>query len=150
MARIQVHHSLKPKSKVRDEVFRHPVAWMRLLVTPAVFSVATGAPRVAWESRQPAGTEVKVECPLGLKVTSQQQQVEIRWNHDAPAALAAQKGLMRISDGALTDTIPLDRRDLQDGHISYRAITSDVRISFEVIAPDGNTVSESARAVSIR
>ncbi len=147
---MQIHHSLKPVAEVREEASRPPIAWMRLLITTALFSVVTGISLVALESRHPAPVEAVVESQLGLKVTSQQQQVEIRWNHEAPAALAAAKGLMEISDGDWTQSIPLDRRDLEDGHISYRAITNDVRIRFEVIALDGNSVSESARAVAIR
>ena len=128
----QVHHSLKPVA------YREPIAWPRLLITMALCSIVTGALLVAVEPRHPVA-----ESTLGLKVTSQQGDVEIRWNHEAPA----EKGLVKIQDGEFAQSISLDQRDLQDGHISYRAITGDVRIYFEVIAPDGNSISESARVV---
>jgi len=131
---MQVHHSLQ-------FAYREPIAWKRLLITMALCSVVTGAVLLAFESRHPAET-----AKLGLKVTSQHGDVEIRWNHEAPA----EKGLVKIQDGVLAQSIPLDRRDLEDGHISYRAITSDVRIYFEIIGPDGTSTSESARAVGIR
>jgi hypothetical protein len=156
----QVHHTLTPVSKSREPVFREPVfrepiAWMRLLTTTALFSILTGSLLVALESRRSVGalttdaaqTTAGPESPLGLKVTFQEQRVEIRWNHESRAMLGAPKGLVKITDGKVTEFISLDRRDLRDGHVSYTPITKDVSICFEVIAADGTSVTESARAV---
>jgi hypothetical protein len=151
----QVHHTLTPVSKLREPVFREPVAWMRLLITTALFSIVTGSLLVALKSRRSVGTlttdaiqtTAGPESPLGLKVTAQGERVEIRWNHDSRATLGAAKGLVKITDGEVTELISLDRPDLQDGHVSYTPITKDVSIRFEVIAADGTSVTESARAV---
>jgi hypothetical protein len=151
----QVHHTLTPVSKPREPVFREPIAWMRLLTTTALFSIVTASLLVALESRRSGGalmtdatqTTARPESALGLKVTSQEQHVEIRWNHDSRATSGAAKGLVKITDGEVTELINLDQRDLRDGHVSYTPITKDVSIRFEVIAADGSSVSESARAV---
>jgi hypothetical protein len=150
----QIHHTLTPDSRFPDPVFKEPIAWMRLLTTTALFSIVTCSLLVALESRRPVRavttdatqTIARPESPLGLQVTSQEQQVEIRWNHDSRATSAAAKGLLKITDGEVTELISLDRRDLRDGRVSYTPITKDVRIRFEVIAADGTSVAESGRA----
>ena len=60
------------------------------------------------------------------------------------------KGLLKVTEGESIKSIPLDLRDLQDGFVSYLALTSEVRVSFEVTEASGITVSESARVVAIR
>ena len=82
-------------------------------------------------------------------MTFRKQQVEIRWDHDSRAALGADKALMRITEGELTELIPLDGRDLRDGFIAYTPMTNDVLIRFEVSQRDGSSVTESARVVAI-
>ncbi len=129
---------------------------MRLLTTTALFSIGTAAVLVGLDSRQPATAAAAsvqatagYESPLGLKVTSRKQQLEIRWDHALRAVLNGSKGVIKITEGEMTELIPLDRHDLQDGYVSYTAMTNDVRIRFEVNQPDGTSVTESARVVSI-
>jgi len=129
---------------------------MRLLATTALFSIATGAVLVALDSKHPApaaqapvGTAAAYQSPLGLRVTTRKQQIEIRWDHDLPAVLKPVKGLVKITEGEMTKSIPLDWRDLQDGYVAYAPLTSDVRVRLEVTGADGATVTESARAVTI-
>ncbi len=157
MVAKQSHHSFQAVSKARHKVFREPIPWIRLLTTAALFSVATGALLIGPESRKPATpaaaavqTTGGYESPLGLKVTSRKQQVEIRWDHDLPAMSHADKGLLKITEGAMTELVQLDQRDLRDGHVSYTAMTNAVGIRFEVVARDGTRVTESAQVVAIR
>jgi len=128
-------------------------SWMPLLVTTAIFIVATAAVMVISERPQQvaaAAVENTVnQSPLGLKVTSRKQQVDIRWDHECAAIIQAEKGVMRVTEGELSEVIPLDRRDLRDGSVSYSPMTKDVRIRLEVTGPDGASVSESARVVAI-
>jgi hypothetical protein len=121
---------------------------MRLLTTMAIFSVVTWSTLVAVDSRQQAASGAS-DSPLGLKVMSKKQQVEIRWNHDLGTTLKASKALMKISEGEITQALPLNQRDLQDGFVAYTPLTNDVRVRFEVTVPDGTTVSETARVVAI-
>jgi hypothetical protein len=126
---------------------------MRLLATTALFSIVTGATLVALDSNYPAAAAAAVETttnqsPLGLRVTIQKRQMEIRWDHDSVAALKAGKGLMKITEGDTTKLIPLDLRDLQDGSVSYKSLTNDVRVRLDVTGADGAFVTESTRAVA--
>jgi hypothetical protein len=137
-------------------VFQDQVPWMRLLTTTALFSIVTGALLVGFDSRRPPAptapavqTAVQYESPLGLMVTARKQQVEIRWNHDCQAVRGADKGSMKITEGEMTELIPLDRRDLQDGFVAYTAMTNDVRVRFEVTQRDRSSVTESARVVAV-
>jgi len=85
---------------------------------------------------------------LGLRVASKPQQVEVFWKHDSAAIRDAEKGSLRISDGDLTEVIPFDGRQLQDGSLVYRRRTNDVTIRMEVVQRDGRKVSESVRAAA--
>jgi hypothetical protein len=148
MIATQIHHAPQVRVKARSGLVHDTSSWMRLLITTALFSLATGAILMGLDSG-PA-TPVAPPSQLGLRVTAQKQQVEIRWDHVAVAALNPAKGLLKIAEGESVKSIPLDRSDLQDGFVSYAASTSEVRVSFEVTEASGITVSESARVVAIR
>jgi hypothetical protein len=135
-------------AKHRSGLVHDTSSWTRLLITTALFSLATGAILMGLGS----GPAMPAAPPsqLGLRVTAQKQQVEIRWDHVAVAALNPVKGLLKISESDNIKSIPLDRSDLQDGFVSYLASMSEVRVSLEVTEASGVTVSESARVVAIR
>ena len=130
-----------------------PNSWMPLLATTAVFSMATAAVMVVFERpHQMAAASVEntvKQSPLGLKVASRKQQVDIRWDHECTAIMKADKGIMKVTEGEMSEVIPLDRRDLRDGSVSYLPMTNDVRVRLEVTGPQGASVSESARVVAI-
>ena len=156
MVALQSHHAPKPVSNRRHVVYREPISWMRLLTTTALFSIATGAILVAPDSYHsspaapaPVQTAAAYLSPLGLRVTARKQQVEIRWDHNSLAVLKPVKGLVRITEGEMTKLIPLDWRDLQDGYVSYAALTNDIAVYFEITRADGSSVTESARVVAI-
>ena len=148
MVATQIHHAPQVMVKPRSGLVHDSSSWTRLLITTALFSVATGAILMGLDSG-PA-TPAAPPSQLGLRVTAQKQQVEIRWDHIAVAALNPVKGLLKIAEGEGNKLIPLDRSDLQDGFVSYLALTSEVRVSFEVTEASGISVSESARVVAIR
>jgi hypothetical protein len=155
MVAVQTHHAPQavPTTIQRS---REQITWMRLLTTTALFSIATGAILVALDSNRadtaaaaPPETAEAYRSPLGLRVTSRKQQVDIRWDHNLITALQSSKGLMKITEGETTKLIPLDSRDLQDGYVSYAPLTSDVRVRFEVTRADGSLVAESTRVVAV-
>ena len=150
MVALQSHHAPKPVSKRRQEA-----SWTRLLITTALFSIATSAILVALGSKHPASAApapvqtTSHQSPLGLRVTTRKQQVEIRWDHNSLAVLKPVKGLVKITEGEMTKLIPLDWRDLQDGSVSYAPLTNDVGVRFEITRADSSSVTESARVVAI-
>lgn len=153
-----MHHGPAAVSKSRLTDYKEPISWMGLLATTALFSIGTSAVLMGLDSRHPATAMAAAAAapataafasPLGLKVISRKQQVEIRWDHEKRAVLNAGKGLIKITEGEMTELIPLDLRDLRDGYVSYTSMTNDVRIRFEVSEADGTSVTESARVVAI-
>lgn len=145
MVALQFPSAPKLGWKRRPAVYGESISWMRLLMTMALFSVATGAILVGLESRP-----VRPAPQLGLRTTTRSQQVEIRWDHASLAVLNPVNGLMKITEGDSAKLIPLGRRDFQDdGYVSYKPRTNDVRVSLEVTGADGSKVSESARVVAI-
>jgi hypothetical protein len=152
----QFHHAPKLVAKPRQAAYWEPIAWRRLLVTTALFSVVTAAILMALDSRhsappvaEPVENTTGSQSPMGLRVITRKQQMEIRWDHDLVAALRPGNGLMRITEGERTKLIPLDRRDLQDGSVSYTPLTSDVHVRFEIIGADGVRITESTRVAAI-
>jgi hypothetical protein len=138
------------------------IRWSRLWPTVALISIGIVATQVAWNSRGTASahsapaaeatapaTARAEETPLGLKVTSQPHQLEIRWNRTAPVVTAALKGTMSISEAGVTEAVPFDIRELREGYVAYAPKTNDVSIQFEVTAPDGAATAESIRVVAI-
>jgi hypothetical protein len=130
--------------------------WLRLLPTIAVAIVAIILPSVLLDSRKPAATQPAApvvpppnyDRPLGLKVTSKSQQVEILWDHGSKAIQEADKAVLRITDGNVTEAVPFDSRQLQDGALVYKPWTNDVSVRMEVNERDGRQVSESIRVVA--
>jgi hypothetical protein len=156
MVPLQTHHAPHAAPTTQQRSYQEQVTWMRLLATTALFSIATGAMLITLDSNHaatpitaPAKTAAEYRSPLGLRVTTRKQQVDIRWDHDSVAALKSGKGLLKIVEGQMAKLIPLDSRDLQDGYVSYTPLTNDVWVRLEVTRADGTSVSESARVVVV-
>jgi hypothetical protein len=131
-----------------------PRRWLRLIPTigVAMFSIFLAGFILDVQKTQGAKTMSEPSAdfsPLGLKVTSQPQQVQILWNHAASAIHDAATATIRISDGDVSESVPFDGRQLQDGALVYRPRTNDVNIRMEVHEQDGRQVSESLRVVAI-
>ena len=131
-----------------------PSLWLRLFPTVALFGLVTAGIQMLWLSRpaeatQAAETTMSDASPLGLKVTVQPQQVDIRWNQHSAAILAAKEGVLTIREGDVSEKVPIDSQELRDGYVAYTPQTNDVYVRFEVSGTDGNTTTESVRVVAI-
>lgn len=129
--------------------------WLRLMPTigVAMFAIFLAGfildVQRAREAKNVSTGESLVDfSPLGLRVTSQPQQVEILWDHASSAIHDAATATIRISDGDVSESVPFDGRQLQDGSLVYRPRTNDVSIRMEVHERDGRQVSESLRVVA--
>jgi hypothetical protein len=168
-----------PRRRIWPESTGEPIRWLRLLPLAGLLSIGIAAAELVFDhdrptaQHQPAAvaqmnsapatapaaaaaptnpvppTAPIEEAKLGLRVTSRPKQLEIHWNHDAKAILAATKGLMRITDGNQTEVIEFEPHQLQDGAVAYTPATNDVNIRFEVSGADGGSTVESIRAVAI-
>jgi hypothetical protein len=131
-----------------------PALWLRLFPTVALFGLVTAGIQMLWLSRPaeatPAAEMTTADAaPLGLKVTVQPQQVDIRWNQHSAAILAAKKAVLTITEGDVREKVPIDNRELRDGYVAYTPQTNDVYIRLEVSETDGNTTTESVRVIAI-
>jgi hypothetical protein len=128
---------------------------LRLLPTFAIFVLATIGTMMLWQSSSQDSTPRAQTLPrddestLGLKVTAQSHQLDIRWNHHSIRILAAEKALIRITDGARSEIVPVTREELRDGYLVYTPQTNDVHVYFEVSGSDAMSATESLRVVAI-
>jgi hypothetical protein len=147
---------------VSADTAQNGIRWSRLLPTAALVAMGMGALQLAMNSDRtvaaaPAPTEASAfegspSTPageLGLKVTSLQHQLEIRWNRESAPIAASGSGVMKITEDGITETVPFDPSQLRDGYVDYTPRTTDVSIRLEVTGKDGGTTSESIRAVAI-
>ncbi len=139
--------------------------WLRLLPTTALATLAVVTAILLADSRQnpaaastakaqmvsqaqPAPPVKTYDSPLGLRVTSKPEQLQVYWDRDSPPVRHAVKGVMQVSDGDLSEMIPFDTRQLQDGYLAYRPVTNDVSVRLELEQDGGQRVSESVRVVA--
>lgn len=142
---------------------RESIRWSRLLPTVVLVTAGIGATQLVWNSRATtsanspqitaeATTPIVApvyETPLGLKVTAQPHQLEIRWNRAAPVVASAAKGSMSITESGVTESVPFEAQELRDGYVAYTPKTNDVSVRLEVTGAGGRPVTESIRVVAI-
>jgi hypothetical protein len=64
---------------------------------------------------------------LGLTVTREGANLSVKWDREAPAVKAAQKGLLEIEDGGSTKPVDLDPAQLSNGSILFKNSSGTVR-----------------------
>jgi hypothetical protein len=77
---------------------------------------------------------------LGLSVTRDGDNLSVKWNRDAPAVKAADKGLLEIQDGAFAKPVDLDPAQLRNASILFTASSKSVRFRLTVYPSPGVTV----------
>lgn len=79
---------------------------------------------------------------LGLTATGKEGTLHIRWNREAPAIRAAERGRLEIKDGNYGKTVDLDASSLQTGSVIYPPLSSSVSLRFQVIVKGSTEVVE--------
>jgi hypothetical protein len=131
-----------------------PVSFVKLLPTAAAAILAIVIVNGTWESWHVPSTHAAVAAkaasrPLQLRATLSAQQLEVSWDHSSSVIQQADTGMLRISEGDITESVPFEASQLQDGVLVYRPRTNDVSVRMEVTERDGSQVSESVRAVAM-
>jgi len=127
------------------------VSWLRLIPTIglAILTVVLlNAAVDAWHV--PAGRASlppRVSSPLHLRARMGAEQMEITWDHDSAAIREAEHGNLQILDGEVTESVPFEPAQLQDGVLVYRPRSNDISVRMEVSERSGEKISESVRAV---
>lgn len=79
---------------------------------------------------------------LGLSVTHADENLHVKWERQAPAIRAAERGLLTIKDGEYNKQVQLDTIQLQNGSVIYHKLSNRVQFKVEVYPKDNVTVSE--------
>jgi hypothetical protein len=150
---MEVRGAVMPSKKMSPLCDEPAVPFTNLLPTIAGAILAIVIFNAAWEVWRDPGAHASVVAPsharqLRLRATMNAQQLEISWDHDAAAIRAAEKATLRVSDGDITEAIPFEASQLQDGVLVYKPRTNDISLRMEVNERDGTQVSESVRAVA--
>ena len=141
-----------PSTKSLDS-YAPAVSVAKLLPTAAGAILAIIIVSSTWESWHTPFSHASVIAPvpsrpLQLRAALNGQQLEVSWDHNSNAIRQAEKGTVRISEGEITESVPFEASQLQDGILVYRPRTNDVSVRMEVSERDGSQVSESVRAVT--
>lgn len=138
--------------------------WFRLLPTIVLVVLSIAIPTVLFEHQRVVSTQAApsqpaalpsieappatYDSPLGLRVESKPQQLEVYWDRDRQSIRDAKSAVMRITDGGVSEVIPFDTQQLKDGYLAYKPVTNDVNIRFEADQGNGQTVAESVRVIA--
>jgi hypothetical protein len=99
-------------------------AWIPLSFVFLLLGVALGFQAALTMGPKVAGAK---EYSLGLTVTREGANLSVKWDRDAPAVKAAQRGLLEIEDGGVTKPVDLDPAQLSNGSILFTNSSGTVR-----------------------
>ena len=68
-----------------------------------------------------------IDYSLGLTVNREGTNLSVKWNRDAPAIKAAQKGVLEIEDAGYTKPVDLDAAQLRNGSVIFTNSSKTVR-----------------------
>jgi len=86
-----------------------------------------------------AGT---IDYALGLTVNKEGRNLSVKWDRDAPAIKAAQKGVLEIEDAGYSKPVDLDAAQLRNGSILFTNSSRTVRFRLIVYPQDRVTVMQ--------
>jgi hypothetical protein len=68
-----------------------------------------------------------IDYSLGLTVSKEGSNLSVKWDREAPAIKAAQKGVLEIEDAGYTKPVDLDAAQLRNGNILFTNSSKTVR-----------------------
>ncbi len=129
--------TLPSKSRLRSAI------WIPLSFVFLLFGVALGM--MIALTRSPGGSHGDAQdFSLGLSISKTDDNLSVKWDRQAPAIHAAQRGVLEIEDGSYTKSVDLDTAQLQNGSIIYRNSSGTVRFRLVVYPRARVSVVESA------
>jgi hypothetical protein len=112
--------------------------------SPVVLAVAVLALLIAgvwaysrWFGQRPA--------PSFLRVQSEDDQLIISWDQNAPVARTADRGTLHLSDGPAKREVPLSPEGIRRGSITYRHRANDVEVQLTLFQGSQPVIREYAR-----
>ena len=81
---------------------------------------------------------------VGMSAEKSGDDVHIKWDRQAPAIRAAQRGVLTIEDGRYSKTLELDPGQLQNGSVVYRRYSNSVRFRLQLFSGLRDSLTETA------
>jgi len=129
---------IKPRS---FQLLRRKINWRLLFAWEVPLLLLCGAALQYWNTRPPI-----IPASIGVAILeSPKGQLKISWNSRAQPVAAAAQGIIEVTDGIETQSIPLTPAMLALGGYSYRRATSDVDVRLTVTDSAGNQLHEGSR-----
>jgi len=91
---------------------------------------------------QPQPPAVSEYFRVGLAAENSGDDVHVKWDRQAPAIRAAQRGVLTIEDGHYSKTLDLDSSQLQNGSVVYRRSSNSVHFRLQLFTGPRNTLIE--------
>ena len=92
----------------------------------------------------PRSSNAQTDFSLSLVVSKSGQNLNVHWDRQAPAVRASKRGVLEIEEKGITKPVDLDSAQLQNGTLTYRNVTKDVRFRLTVFPSEQVSVMESA------
>lgn len=121
---------------------RGPWVWVPLSFIFLLLGVLLGY-QAALTMRPTAASGSADPYNLALTVSKEGEDLNVRWDRQAPAIRAARRGVLVIVDGSYNKTVELDPNQLQTGSVVYRFSSGEVRFRLEVYPSDRDVLTES-------
>jgi proteasome lid subunit RPN8/RPN11 len=122
--------------------------WLAPVAIAAGLAVGAGGflTRQLWMPRPakvlPAG--IVTPASVGLTATDRDGLLQIRWDGKAPDVQHSSGGMLFLSDGSLTRSIPLDAAKLQGGSYAYQRTADRVEVILSLAQPGGDKLVQAA------
>jgi hypothetical protein len=79
---------------------------------------------------------------VGMSTEQNGEDIHVKWDRQAPAIRAAQRGVLTIEDGRYSKTLELDPSQLQNGSVVYRRSSNSVRFRLQLFSGLRDTQTE--------
>jgi len=112
------------RSRLRSAV------WIPLSFVFLLFGVALGL-MIALGRDSGSAAHDSQNFSLGLSISRADDNLNVRWDRQAPAIRTAERGALEIEDGSYTKSVDLDAAQLKNGSIIYR--NSSVAVRFRLV-----------------
>ena len=108
------------------------IAVVLAVAVVAILGLRLFAPRLAPE-------------PISLSVAERDGQLQIQWNHSSRSITRAARGMLQITDGQESRSLPLTPLDLSRGSFNYLRKSADVEVRMTVEDSAGEKMQEASR-----
>ena len=136
----EAHPMFRPNSSKSHSGLRSAI-WIPLSFVFLLFGVALGL-MIALARGSSSSARESEDFSLGLSVSRSDDNLSVRWDRDAAAIHAADRGVLEIEDGGYTKSVDLDTAQLKNGSIIYRNSSGTVRFRLTVYPKAKVTVTE--------